>query len=215
MKSIHVRLTFFEMMLGTASNNKEVYSDYIASKAPDAPSREEEIATIGVEEYGDKQITVFSRDTDGTLLLWEHQIKGFFKSACSALQKCKGEEFSKESCKIKAFKKVIDTLVFVSGKPVEFVGGLPKDPCRKLRIQTAGEVGRLERPLRAQTAQGERISLATSETVPEGSTVDLWIIVPDAYANVIPEWLNYGVLHGIGQWRNAGYGRYTWERIED
>lgn len=44
MKILQCKLTTIEAMLGTASNNKELHSEFIASHAPDAPSREEEIA---------------------------------------------------------------------------------------------------------------------------------------------------------------------------
>ena len=35
---LKVKLTFTEELLGTASANPELHSDFIASKAPDAPS---------------------------------------------------------------------------------------------------------------------------------------------------------------------------------
>lgn len=42
MKEIKVKLTFLEEVLGTASADKEIHGKFIASKAPDAPSMEEE-----------------------------------------------------------------------------------------------------------------------------------------------------------------------------
>lgn len=60
MKEMKVRLTFTEEILGTASNDKEIHAEYIASKAPDAPSKEEEIEAIGVEGVIEKGMTVFS-----------------------------------------------------------------------------------------------------------------------------------------------------------
>lgn len=44
MKILQCKLTTIEALLGTASNNKELHSEFIASHAPDAPSREEETA---------------------------------------------------------------------------------------------------------------------------------------------------------------------------
>ena len=41
-----VRLTFTEEILGTANNDKDIHAEYIASKAPDAPSIEEEIRSL-------------------------------------------------------------------------------------------------------------------------------------------------------------------------
>ena len=198
MKELKVRLTFTEKCLGTASNNPEVHTEFIASKSPNAQSREEEIASIGVEEYEEKQMTVFPRE-DGNPIFWDYQIKGFFKDTCSALQRCKGEDFCKETCKIKAYKKVIDGCIFV-------------EP-RKIHIDMhGGEVELMQRPLRGQTAQGERIALATSETIPAGSTIDITIVcLSDAHLNAVIEWLNYGRWKGIGQWRNASWGRFKWE----
>ena len=199
MKSIKARLTFIEDALGTASADKEIHSRFIASNAPDAPSRAEEIAAVGAEEVEERSMTVFPRDEDGNPIFWDYQIKGFFKDSCSALQRMKGEEIAKESLKHKAYKKIIDGCIFVF--------------LRKIRIEMAGEIGELQRPLRGQTAQGERIALAHSETIPAGSTIEIEINVPDIYEKVVIEWLEYGKLKGLGQWRNASFGRFTYEII--
>lgn len=199
MKNIKVRLTFTEDCLGTASADKEIHSRFIASNAPDAPSREEEIAAVGAEEVEERAMTVFPRDEEGNPIFWDYQIKGFFKDSCSALQRMKGEEIAKESCKLKAYKKIIDGAIFV----------FP----RKIKISLAGEIGDLQRPLRGQTAQGERIALAHSETIPAGSTIEVTIMTPDIYEKVVMEWLEYGQLKGLGQWRNASFGRFTYEII--
>ena len=50
MRILKCRLTTIEAMLGTASNNKELHSEFIASHAPDAPSSEE-IAAGAVLEF--------------------------------------------------------------------------------------------------------------------------------------------------------------------
>lgn len=43
MKEMKVRLTFLEEVFGTASSDPEIHESYIASNAPDAPSRKEEV----------------------------------------------------------------------------------------------------------------------------------------------------------------------------
>lgn len=199
MKEIKVKITFTEDCLGTASADKELHSRFIASNAPDAPSRAEEVAAVGAEEVEERSMTVFPRDKDGNPIFWDYQIKGFFKDSCSALQRMKGEDMARESCKLKAYKKIIDGCIFV----------FP----RKIRIDMAGDIGDLQRPLRAQTAQGERIALAHSETVPAGSSIECTIKTPDQYVPVVMEWLEYGQLKGLGQWRNASFGRFTYEMI--
>lgn len=201
MKDIRVRITLTDEMLGTMAADKNIHREYIASKAPDALSIEEEIAAIGEEEYAEKQMTVFPRLENGTPFMWDYQIRGFFKDACAALQRCKGEDIAKNSCSMKAYKKIIDGCIFVSP--------------RKIPLTFTGEIGICQRPLRGQTAQGERIALASSETVPEGTTAEFTIrCLSDAHMPAVREWLDYGQYKGLLQWRNSGKGRFEWEEIE-
>lgn len=86
MQEIKVRLTFTEEILGTASADKEIHKTYIASLAPDAPSKKEEVEAIGVEETIEKAMTVFPRNKEGVPIYWDYQIKGFFKDAAGMLR---------------------------------------------------------------------------------------------------------------------------------
>ena len=193
---LKVRVTFMEEVLGTASNNPEIHSEFIASKAPDALSREEEVEAIGAEAVIEKSMTVFPRNKDGNPIFFDYQIKGFFKDSAGALRKVSGSKCSK----IKAYKKEIDGLLFVYPRMIE--------------IQQSGPMGTCERPLRASTAQGERIALSNSETVPAGSSVEFTIecLTKDMY-DLAVECLDYGKRRGIGQWRNSGKGRFTYEIV--
>lgn len=197
MKELRVRITFFEELLGTASNDKDIHKEFIASKAPDAPSREEEVAAVGVNEVVEKSMTVFPRDKDGNPIMWDYQVKGFFKDTCGMLRKVTGSK----SSKIKAYKKEIDELIFVNE--------------RQIPIKFDGEIGSCQRPLRGQTAQGERISLANSETIPSGATIEFTVkCLIDSYVDVVREWFDYGELRGMGQWRNSGKGRFFWDELD-
>ena len=72
-----------------------------------------------------------------------------------------------------------------------------------------------QRPLRAQTMQGERVALASSETIPAGSYVIFEIaMLLDSHEKAVIEALNYGTLRGFGQWRNSGKGRFHYEILE-
>ena len=196
MVTLKVRVTTIEEMLGTASANPELHEEYIASKAPDAQTREEEVAALGAEEVFEKGMTVFPRN-DGRPIVWDYQWKGFFKDACQSLKKVPGTECGK----IKAYKKEIDGLVFVAPRmiPVEF----------------DGEIGICQRPLRAQTAQGERIALASSECITAGAVMEFDIqLLLDSHEKAILEMLNYGQLRGFGQWRNSGKGRFRYEVLD-
>ena len=197
MKEMHIKLTFLESILGTCPSNSDLYRDFIATKAPDASTIEDEVAAIGADAVADRGMTVFPRLDDGTPFLYDYQIKGFFKDTCGGLRKVKGTE----SEKIKAYKKEIDKLIF------------PSPRC--IPILFDGEIGECQRPLRAQTAQGERVSLAISEEIPAGATIEFSItLLNDGNEKAVREWLDYGKFSGIGQWRNSGHGRFTWEELD-
>lgn len=200
MKEMKVRITFTESVLGTASADPEIHDHFIASKAPDAPSREEEVAALGVDEVTERGKTVFPKMEDGTPFVWDYQWKGFMKDACYMLKKVKGTK----SSGMRTYKKDIDGLIFVSPRKIPL--WMPVD----LDL-TATDC---QRPLRAQTPMGERIALAHSEEAPAGTYVELTITcLQDDQMPVVKEWLDYGRLRGFGQWRNSGHGRFEWEEI--
>ena len=209
MEVINVKIKFLEGVLGTASNNREIYSEFIASKAPDAMSAEEEIAAVGVNEVVEKGTTVFPRTEDGRPFLYDYQIKGFFKDTCGMLNKLTGKDevtgkkkaAVNASSKITAFKKVVDGLIFVQP--------------RKIPFEYEGDITICQRPLRGQTAQGERIALASSEEIPAGATIEFQILCMSAdHVAAVIEWLDYGFFRGIGQWRNSGKGKFVYEATD-
>ena len=199
MKTLEAKLTFTEEVLGTSPNDEDIYRNFIGSKAPDAQTVEEEVAAMGADAVAEKGMTVFARDENGTPCLYDYHVKGHFKDACSMLKKATGS-LSKD---IKAHKKLIDGLVFVNPRLIP------------LEIPEGKAMGVCQRPLRAQTAQGERVALAMSESVPAGTTCTIEITcLTDDDIKYVREWLDYGHFRGIGQWRNAGKGAYTWEEIK-
>lgn len=206
-KILKVKITFLEPVLGTWPSNQNVARDFIASKSPNAATIEDEVAALGADAVADKGMTVFPRNENGEPVLYDYQIKGFFKDSCGMLARVGGKtETGKkravnESGKLSAYKKVIDGLIF------------PQP--RMIPIKVNGKIGDFQRPLRAQTAQGERVSLANSEEIPAGSTCEFEILLMDeSLENAVLEWLDYGVLRGIGQWRNSGKGRFTFDIID-
>lgn len=146
-------------------------------------------------------MTVFPRMEDGQPFTYDYQWKGFFKDSCGMLRRAD----KTRSKSLKAYKKEIDGLVFVSPRHIPLV--LPE----------GATIGECQRPLRAQTAQGERVALAHSETVPAGTTQTFQVhVLRDDLMPLVLEWLAYGRLHGTGQWRNSGKGRFThvWHDVE-
>ena len=207
MKKLTAKLTTFEPILGTSPNNAEIYREFIASKAPDASTVEDEVAAVGADSVAEKGTTVFPRDENDRPFFWDYQIKGMFKDACQMLARVPGKDENgkkiksgNESAKLTAYKKVIDGLIFVQP--------------RKIPIQFDGEMEICQRPLRAQTAQGERVALAASEQIPAGAEIEFSVIcLNDEHVKAVREWLDYGFLRGLGQWRNSGMGRFTWEEL--
>jgi hypothetical protein len=192
-----VRLTLLEDCLGMTPSDPKIHEEFIASKAPDAPSMEEEVEAMGVEAVVEKGMTVFPRLADGTPFLWDYQIRGMFKDACGMLRRVP----KTKSSQMKAYKKIIDGNIFVQP--------------RKIPFTLSGELGNMQRPLRASTPQGERVALANSETIPAGSSVEFKVIcMNDADKYTVLEWLDYGKLRGLGQWRNASWGIFDYDIVD-
>ena len=191
-----VRLTLTEGILGTSPTDEEIYTNYIHNKA-NANTLEDEIATLGADEVTEKGTTVFHKE-NGVPFLYDYQIKGFLKSACQALREVSGTM----SSKLTSYKKKIDLLIFPAPRKIFFRNYAEMDIC--------------ERPLRAMTMQGERVSLARSEEIPAGAQLEFEItsLRGSEDDDLIREWLDYGKFNGLGQWRNSGKGRFTWEELE-
>lgn len=200
MKQFKVKITMLDEILGTQPADTELYSKFIASKGPDPATIEDEIENRGVEDVRDEKMTVFAKLADGTPYLYDYHIKGFFKDAFQMLRRAAkdGYDGAKACGKITAYKKEIDGLVFVEPRriPIDLQG-------MKMDV--------LERPLRAQTPQGERVALAMSETCPDGSTIEFTLTsLKDELVPALIECLDYGRFRGLGQWRNSGKGRFEY-----
>lgn len=204
MTVIGVEVTLTEEMLGMMPASSEVYSEFIASRAPDAMTREQEIEEYGVDAVEEKGITVFPRMEDpetgeSVPYLYDYQIRGFFKDSIGMLKRAKLPELSCTG--LTAYKKIVDGNLMVRPRKIPVI------------LPDGGEMGFCQRPLRAQTAQGERTALASSETVPAGSCLRFRVGVlggDKKVVNAVRECLDYGVIHGLGQWRNSGKGLFTY-----
>lgn len=209
-ETITLKLTFTEPLLGTASGNTEIHEEFIASKAPTATDAKEEIETLSVGEQIQKASTVFHRDETG-LFVWDYQLRGFFKEAIAALIEL-GE------CKISkwGYKRAVDSFLFVGPRRIYVLDTNGK---RYPKAPTT-----LQRPLRADTMQGERVALARSEMLPVGTWLQANVKLlkssnPKTKSAIITRelvvsCLEYGALKGFGQWRSGGYGRFMWEEVK-
>ena len=76
MREVLVKVVFSEPVLGMRAADEEVYSTYIASKAPDAASKAEEVAAQGVDDVVEKGTTIFPRTDEGVPFFWDYQWLG-------------------------------------------------------------------------------------------------------------------------------------------
>lgn len=185
-----VKCTFITPVLGTQPQ-RDVASEYLASKFIDnggeLPADEAET----LPEMVEKGTTVFHK-RDGCPILYDYMVKGFLKEAGRTFNGLHG---------VKNLRSKIDSLVFVS--PRQITLDIP-DGCR---------IEYLERPLRAETAQGPRVALARSEMLPAGAHFEITLEVYDGPItdDILRDLFTYGKHKGIGQWRNGSYGRFEFE----
>ncbi len=223
------RITFITPVLGTATMDPEAYAAYLASDATPEALREElaslpqptAMLAAHPDQNGDlleegapleefKAPTVFHRDEHGRPIHYSYMWKGLFKEAAGHLRRVTDEKKKPLllSGKLRAYKKIIDGLIFVHPRQV------------MLELPAGGQLGLLKRPLRAQGPSGERVALACSEMIPAGTTCTLTIcsysVLAEAVSvqDLLDEWLSYGEEHGMGQWRNAAYGSFTYEWLD-
>ena len=205
MKTLKVKITFTEELLGSASNNPHIHEQFIATKAADEEKIKEEVEAVSTEEAVELAKTIFPKTDDGTPFIYDYQIKGFFKDACGVLRTVSGTL----SSKVKSYKKFIDGRIFPGPRKINI--HFADDG----KYEDGSYISSCQRPLRASTPQGERNSLANSECIKAGAWCEFEImLLTDEDEDWVKELLEYGKLRGLGQWRNSGKGRFTVEYIE-
>lgn len=198
------RLHGMTRILGAQAANPKVHSEFIAAKAAKLAKGEKQTAMLPEENLETKGLTVFLRD-DGVLCLADYVIKGFLKEALGVI---------KSQVKIGSPATKVDNLILVEPEYLHFTrNGKP--------VTEADEI--FERPLRAMTMQGPRVSVSASEIIRPDWELEFTLTLVDNEMtaksvaltwNVIEEALNYGAIKGLGQWRNGQNGRFTWETVE-
>lgn len=197
------RLTGLTRILGCQPANPEVRSQFIASKAATLEKGAEETAMLP-EDLQSKNLTVFLRDK-GIVCICDYVIKGYLKEAMTAL---------KYQIGVTNGKSKIDNLVLITPAYLHICRDGEELDCTD---------GDFERPLRAITMQGPRVSVMASEYVGPGWTIEFTITLLENESTKksealtfekIEELLTYGYIKGLGQWRNSQNGRFVWERID-
>jgi hypothetical protein len=209
-----VKITFNEPTLALNSENRDTQETYIASKAPSQIKTQEEIECLpnNAEEVKETPKTVFSRDAENRIFVWDYQWRGFIKGALESLIELGESTISKWQ-----FKKVVDLFVFVSPRRIFLM-----KPDGSHWLGTDPKI--ITRPLRATTMQGDRIALAASEMLPEGTTCQFTVesqVADNAKAklalvdrDLLEAIFNRGKFVGFSQWHGGGWGRFTWEEVK-
>jgi len=188
-------LEFTEPILGSQPT-RDVATDYIHATALEknpelAEGLEEELETL--PEALERGTTVFHK-VDDKPVLWDYQIRGFIKEWGLALS---GDGVVSG---VKNLRSKLDNFVYVTPRTIP------------LEMPECG-ITFNERPLRAMTAKGPRVSLARSEQAPAGTRIAFTVhIVKDGEITekVIRALLDMGQWKGLGQWRNGSWGRFTY-----
>jgi hypothetical protein len=186
----NVKIILTTDMLGTVPKNEEIYKDYIETKRPNGGKDE-----VDIQKEEEKGWTGFHSDDEG-LFIFDYMIKGFLKHWGNVL---------KDTLGVKGLRSKIDDVVFISPRKIR--------PYRDGSVLTRPD-GVCERPLRAMTMKGERVSLAKSDIINAGTMFDFKINLLELKGDnkvtekIIKELLAHGKLLGLGQWRNSGAGSF-------
>ena len=211
---MHIRVHFFDTILGTSPQDPNVYKEFLLKKNPELTQEqidaELEMLANAVEfregllespevdaatKEFEKHTTIFLRHADGTPCTAGHQWKGFYKEKIQALNFMLAK-------KISAFKKKVDLCFFIE----------PDFPA----IITQEKMDIFQRPLRTSGPQGERVALSSSEQIYPGAYCEFdTIYTHQEFAPLIRQCLDYALLSGTAQWRSAGHGRFMWEELDD
>jgi hypothetical protein len=178
-----------EPLLGTIPKDRNVFEQYVMTQAKTEmeAGRAAEDAEKVPDEVETKGWTGFYENAEGHPILMDYQFKGFLKNSGNIM---------KDVLKVKNLRSHIEQTVFVNPREME-LAEKPDDV--------------LERPLRAMTMQGPRVSLMRSDMINPGKTYNLELQVLEGSKvteTVLAGVLSYGELSGLLQWRNGGYGRF-------
>ncbi len=176
-------------ILGTIPKDRNVFENFVMDQAKTEmeKSRASEDVDRVPEETESRGWTGFYEDEEGHPILRDYQFKGFLKNAGNVL---------KGALKVPNLRSHINDTVFVNPLYIQ-LAEKPDDV--------------LERPLRAMTMQGPRVSLVRSDLINPGKQYSLELQVLEGSKvteAVLRGILSYGELSGLLQWRNAGYGKF-------
>jgi len=205
------RITLVTDMLGTIPKDKETYNTYIAEHARQTGKVSEEILAGEIADVPEPTEgrkggeTGFKEDADG-IYIQSYQFNGFIRNAANVLK-------DPSQIGVKNLRSKVREFVFVDPFKIRL---FRKDDNGKI-VQVTKNEGKESRSLRAETMQGPRVTIMSSDALLEGCFFDVEIEILDNKENIdfkmLEVMFDYGSRQGLLQWRNAGYGRFTWEPL--
>lgn len=199
-----------EPVLGTIPKDKKVFENFVMDQAKKEMEKDRAAEDVDrvPEEVESRGWTGFYEDEEGCPVLMDYQFKGFLKNAGNIMKGIVGsktvnvkgaaedEPKTRTEKGIKNLRSHVEQDVFVFPRAIR-LAEKPDDT--------------LERPLRAMTMQGPRVSLVRSDMINPGRQYELEIRVLEGSVvtdKVLADILSYGEYSGLLQWRNGGYGRF-------
>lgn len=184
-----LKFELIEPMLGTIPKDRNVYEQFIETKTKTDEEKvlaEEDIQDVP-EEIEHRGWTGFYEDEQGRPILKNYQFKGFLNNAGNVLKDVLG---------IKNLRQHIKDTVFLNPRQI-VLAEKPDDI--------------LERPLRAMTMQGPRVTVVRSDMILPGRTYEFEMKILEkskVTEAAMKQILSYGEDMGLLQWRNGGYGAF-------
>lgn len=199
-----VEIEFTEPVLGTCPMDPEVYRTYIEKNKFDHQAKRGDLSAEIIAEQESSQIesreergwTGFWKDEKG-IYVYDYWIKGFVKNAVLVLKEVHG---------VKNPRSKVGSYLFIFPRRVHFYRDGSDNGI-------GAPDGVLERPLRAMTMQGPRVTLTRSDMLQAGTRLSFTIKTILANKEVtdpdlISMLLSYGQYEGLGQFRSGSYGRF-------
>lgn len=198
---------FTQPVLGTIPKDRKVFENFIMDQAKNQMEKDRAAEDVDrvPEETEARGWTGFYEDDNGRPILMDYQFKGFLKNSANVIKDTfvskksktvKGETKTTTERGIKNLRSKVEQTVFVNPRQI-VLADKPDDV--------------LERPLRAMTMQGPRVSVVRSDMINPGReyTLDLQVLEgSEVTEEVLRAILSYGEQSGLLQWRNGGYGRF-------
>ena len=215
-----LRFTLTTPLVGSLPN-KDLLVEHIANNAPTDAAKDQEAAAVpSLEEQLERGTNVFARNMEDKkqLHLWDYHVKGMIKELIGIHV----EAGDLAPLTKWTFKRFVDDQIFTYPRRIHLRNKAGEEiftPDGSAEYGQCPTPGINVRPLRATTMQGDRVAIARSEMVADGTYFDCEVELIESsnakskshgfdYDSLL-EVLAYGQRKGMGQWRNAGWGRFT------